>query len=164
MKLMWKYPLLHESYFVFTSVFWWHYHPTPHPIHPHHTRLPNPFQGTTNVYGQHKDSPIVVDNLKSGYHYTVMVCRVSGNAQSPDWWVKDVCAIQYCKIGSGATVMRPSSHCGDHSVNRFSQWEVTFHSSVVSRCSNPFAWLSLHCGLNEIYRCPDNKYNWTEVE
>ena len=64
-----------------------------------------PFQGTTNVYGQHKDSPIVVGNLKSGYQYTVMVCRVNGNAQSPDWSVKNVCAIQFCKIGSGATVV-----------------------------------------------------------
>ena len=138
----------------------------PHPIHPHHTRLPNPFQGTINVYGQHKKSPIVVGNLKSGYQYTVMVCRVSGNAQSPDWSVKDVCAIQYCKIGSGATVvmMRPSSHCRDHSVNRFSQWEVTCHSNAISCCSNPFAWLSFNRGLNKIYGCLDNQYNWTEVE
>ena len=65
----------------------------------------NSILGYTNVYGQHKDSPIVVGNLKAGYQYTVMVCRVNGNAQSPDWSVKNVCAIQFCKIGSGATVV-----------------------------------------------------------
>ena len=67
--------------------------------------LLTPFQGTTNVYGQHKDSPIVVGNLKSGYRYTVMVCRVNGNAQGPDWSVKDVCALEFCHIGSGATMV-----------------------------------------------------------
>ena len=67
--------------------------------------LLTPFQGTTNVYGQHKDSPIVVGNLKSGYRYTVMVCRVNGDAQGPDWSVKDVCAFQFCHIGSGATMV-----------------------------------------------------------
>ena len=34
-----------------------------------------------------------------------MVCRVNGNAQGPDWSVKDVCALQFCHIGSGATMV-----------------------------------------------------------